>query len=237
MGESAVWLVQFDHVVHAQGPEQGGYGNAARAVDGVDGHLESRRSYGFPVHQVEVEDGLNVGVDPSPALLPRTEGLDGHVVRAGLGEPDDFSTGLSGDEMSLRVQQLEGIPLDGVVRGRQDDAPLCPLAHDGHLHRGGRGQAQVEDVDAQSHEGAGDQPLDHVARGTRVPTDHDGGARSALESRIRGNHSAYPWVERTMSGGVGCRLRSTDGAAEAGNAADERHASKLGVGEGPTNTK
>ena len=97
-------------------------------MDRVDGHLESGCGDGVPIDQVEVEDGLDVGVNPS--VMGRHGAEVGDVgIGVGFGRAaDDLRAVRSRDEGALGVEQLEGIPLDGVVRGGEDDAPVRPFS-------------------------------------------------------------------------------------------------------------
>ncbi len=89
--EPAVRLaIEFNDLFNAEGPEQGRNSDAARAVNRVDGHLESRLGNGLAVDQLEVEDGLDVSVDPPAALLDGSQGFYRCEFRVGLRQPDHF---------------------------------------------------------------------------------------------------------------------------------------------------
>ena len=66
VGEPAVgFAIEFDDLVHAEGLEERRDGDATGAVDGVHRDLEAGLGNGLAVDEVEVEDGLDVGVNPA----------------------------------------------------------------------------------------------------------------------------------------------------------------------------
>jgi len=70
------------------------------------------------------------------------------------------------------VEQLEGIPLLGIVRGSQDDAAVSLLEHNGHLHRGSGGQAGVDHVYAAGSQGAAYDLVHHRTGDTGIAAHH-----------------------------------------------------------------
>jgi len=170
-----------------------------------------------------------VGVNPS--VMGRHGAEVGDVgIGVGFGRAtDDLRAVRSRDEGALGVEEFEGVPLDGVVRGGEDDAPVRPFTRHGHLDGGRGGQPQVEDVNPHAHQGTGHQALDHVARGTGIPPDHDEGPRPPFP---RGESVQDPAsVAHRGAHDIGGRqvvvFGTADGAAEPGDAADEGHAPKV----------
>ena len=72
----------------------------------------------------------------------------------------------------MLVEQLEGVPLLGIVRGGQDDASVSLLEDHGHLHSGGGGQAGVDHVYSAGPQGAADDLVHHWTRDAGVAAYH-----------------------------------------------------------------
>ena len=97
-------------------------------------------------------------------FLDRAQVVDlGEGERLGGGEVQDGLAFHGGEELTLVVQELEGVPLARVVAGGQDDAAIGLGEQDGHLGGRGGGETALDDVDAAAHEGAHDQLFHHVA--------------------------------------------------------------------------
>ncbi len=136
--------------------------------------------------------------------------------------------------MALGVQQFQGVPLNGVVRCGEDDAPLGAFSNHGHLHGGRRGKPEVEDIDAEPHQGAGDQPLHHVAGRPRIPS-HDHGGPGALFGRAEIAQNPEPIAlcgTHDVGRGEVVAFGPANGASESRDAADERHGAKLRLSRG-----
>ena len=84
------------------------------------------------------------------------------------------------EELALAIQQLQGIPLAWVMRGGDDDATVGTQRPDSQLGRRCRGQSDVDDVEADTHEGATDDAINHHTRHAGV-TSHDDGRTVVVE--------------------------------------------------------
>ena len=131
------------------------------------------------------------------------------------GAADDISTVRSADEGPMAIQEFECIPLDRVVRSRQDDAPIGAFPDHRHLHRGGRGQVQVDDVDAHSHQRTGHEPLHHVAgRACIPPYDHLRAVLGICRAGVKDPTSVALCGTHDIRWGQVLLLRTPDGPAK-----------------------
>ena len=90
-----------------------------------------------------------------------------------LGQREDaFALGVI-EELTVLVEQLERIPLLGVMRGGDNDAAVGLVCNYCHLGARGGAESDVDDVGAASHECAFDDVVDHGARDAGVAADND----------------------------------------------------------------
>ena len=169
--------VHLHHLGHAQGLQQLGHGDAAHGVHGIHGHLESTGPDGLHIHQVQCKDGRDVLVGPafihahSAQVIHRCEGK-----LLALRQAEHFGPQLRADELPLGVEQLQGIPLLGVVAGGEDDAGIGFLPGHGHLGGGGGGQPEVDHFKAEADQRAAHQVGHHGAAGAGIAAHHHLGA-------------------------------------------------------------
>jgi len=108
-----------------------------------------------------------------------TEVIDGsEVIFVGSGDAEHFLAFGVAEEFAVFVEQFEGIPLFGVMRGGENQAAASVLGHNGDFSRRRRGEADIDDVEAHRDEGSDDDVRDHLARETGVAADNDGVARA-----------------------------------------------------------
>src|SRR5690606_33905509 len=186
--------------------------------DAVHDDAETARPDGLGVDVRQFQDAAEMGVEE--VLLPVCAELlvrDGGGARLRLGHRQD-GPGLAGvEELALRVEQLEGVPLGRVVRGRENDRPRRPCLQNGHRRRGRRGHAGVHHVAAGALERGGDEAGADVARRAPVAPHDDEGAVAA-------GGAAAP---RPEGGGVADEHGGVEAVAEdapdARDGGDERH--------------
>ena len=85
------------------------------------------------------------------------------------------------EKLSARVEQLQSVPLHGVVACREDDTSGRALAGHSDLRGGGRGEADVHHIKTHGCECAAHEALHHLARETRVAPHDDELAPSGRE--------------------------------------------------------
>ena len=149
------------------------------------------------------------------------DGVDLRIVELLLGHSQHLLALGIGEELAAAVEQLQGVPLPGVVRRRDDDATVGPVHDDSHLGPGRRAEARIDHVGTAGEQRALDQVGDHFPRDAGVaPDDNDGLA--ALGAR--GNQ---PHVGRGELHDIGRRQvlarRASDRTADARNRLDECH--------------
>ncbi len=76
-------------------------------------------------------------------------------------------------ELAPGVEQLQRIPLPGVMRSGDDDAAVGPVADHGHLGSGSGAEAHVDYIRAAAQQRALDQVVHHLARDAGVAAHHD----------------------------------------------------------------
>ena len=133
------------------------------------------------VHELQCQHGVDVALAVRLVLPVLAELIDfGKGKCLGGSDAQHLGTLGSVEELTLGVQQLQGIPLAGVVRGGEDDASAGAGHGDGQLGGGCRGQADVEHVEAHAHERAADTLAHHLARDAGVASHNDVVGRSAI---------------------------------------------------------
>ena len=222
VGEMAVRLTVERDAGHAEGLEEGGHTDAAYGVDGIEHHLEAGSPDGRYVDEGIIEHGIDVRLREI-LLRQRPDPVDVHeieVFRFG-----HLLQGLSfgiGQELALFIEEFQGVPLLGVMRGGEDDTAVGVFEADGHFRRGRGSQSGVDHVDAAGKERAGDHVVHHLSGDTGVAAD---------------NHF-IPVFSREFQQeltGIGCREfdnvergesvadRAADGTPDTGNGLDECH--------------
>ena len=144
---------EFLHLLHAQGLQQLGYGDTTHRVDCINSDGEVGFADRFNVHEVKCQHLINVTTEPGIVLLLASQVVHVGIVKVlGLSETEYFLALGIGEEFAIVVEKLEGIPLLGVVRSRDDDAATSVLTH--YRQFGGRsgGKADVDHIKAHAHE-------------------------------------------------------------------------------------
>ena len=130
-----------------------------------------------------------------------------------VGNGEDFTAIGSCQELSFGIEQLQRIPLSGVVRGCDDDAAVGTAHPDGQLGGGSCGKADVEDIVAHAHQRAADDLTNHGSGDTSVASDNDFiGFAFAVPSDERGISCCKLHDIQGIQGIPGC---SADGTADA----------------------
>ena len=202
VGEVARRLAVENRVFHTQLIEQLGQDDTTHRVDGVHTHTEMRLLDGIFVHQAKRHDFVDVplvgliAIDVMPQVLH--VGIFEVLL---LGNLQHLGAVLRRQELTLAVQQLQGVPLTWVVRGGDDDATVGTQPLNSQLRRRRGGEADVHHVVAHAHDGATHHIIDHHTRDAGVAADNNGRA-VLIEIGIL-SQSAIPTDER----GVGrCEL-------------------------------
>ena len=172
-GEASGGLaVEGDDVAHAQGPEQFGHDDTAYGVDRINGHCEVGLADGLDIDEVHGKNLLDVAAHICCVGIYVTEFMHACEVEVfGLGDAEHFGTFGGVKEFAALVQELEGVPLYGIVRCGEDETAACVLAGDGEFGCRSGGKVDVDNIEAGAHEGAYDEVLDHRTGETCVAAD------------------------------------------------------------------
>ena len=158
--------------LHSESLQQPGHHDAAHRVDRIQHHLEAVCADTLRIHQRMSQDSLHVRVG-KVLLHVRAQRIHIAVREAfAVGYLNQFRTLGGIEELPVLIEQLEGIPLLGIVRSRQDDTSVGLLEDHGHLHSRSGGQTGVDHVYAAGSQGSADYLVHHGARDTGITSHH-----------------------------------------------------------------
>ncbi len=182
VGKTAVDLAVQDIYFAAQRLQDGGHGYGAGRVDGIHHHSEAAILYGLHFHVGQGQNARHMVVQRGIIAAAGAEAIHFGVGDAAVLEQGEegFTVGL-GDEFAGGIEEFEGVPVCGVVAGREDDAAAGLFTGHGHFDGGRGGEAQVNDLDAQCQQGLCDQCADHGAGDASVAAQYDFGGGAGLE--------------------------------------------------------
>ena len=168
------FAVQQGHLRHAELPEQLGNDDTAHGVHCVEGNSEVRTTNGFHVDKLELLDQFNVTLVVAVVLNETTEVVDVYkLISFGVGGTHHFAGFRRGKELSLFVEELEGVPLAGVVTGRDDHTTAGTFHGNGQFGRRRGSQTDVDHVEAHAHQRTADDLADHLTGDARIAADDD----------------------------------------------------------------
>ena len=224
MGEFARGIAIEADALHAQPFQQARHDDAAHGIDRIHHHGEMSVPDGFRVHGRKCQDGVQVLVREI-LLFDGAEVIDLRETELlARGEVQHRLAFHRRKELTLVVEELEGVPLARVVAGGQDDAAVGLCEEDGHFGGRGGGETALHHVDAAAHEGPDDELFHHVAGQAGVLSDHNlvaGAVRMRFPLRKGGGVGGR---ELDDVDGSECVARcATDGAADAGYGFDQGH--------------
>jgi hypothetical protein len=128
--------VQLHNVLYAECAEELRHNDAAYRIDSVDCNGEVGFGNSVDIDQRESEHLLDVPAHVGRIGIYMTEFVHTSEVEVfGFGNSENFGTFASVEELAALVEELEGVPLYGVVRSREDEAATRVLA--GHSQLGG----------------------------------------------------------------------------------------------------
>ena len=160
------------HALHSECLQQVRHHYTAHRVDGIQHHLEAMGADTLSIHQRMGQDGLHMRVG-KVLLHVRAQRIHIAVLEPlAVGYLNQFRTLGGIEELPVLIEQLEGIPLLGIVRSRQDDTSVGLLEDHGHLHSRSGGQTGVDHVYAAGSQGSADYLVHHGARDTGITSHH-----------------------------------------------------------------
>ena len=177
MCEVACWLSVEHFVFHAETVEQLRQNDSSNRVDGIHAHLEASLLHCFGIYQLKAEHVFDVPQVGLVAVDKVSQFVNRRVAEVlALGNVEHLSTVFSREELAIAVEQLQRIPLTGVVAGCDDDATVGSKRGYGKFSGGRCGQSDVHHIVAHAHESAADNVVYHHSRKARVAPYDDGRA-------------------------------------------------------------
>ena len=174
MGEPPVGrAVHLDHLA-PQFPEQYGHHDSSHRVDRIDDDAEPGPANRLTVdqrqgqHAVDMFAVVTAAKDDMPQRVH--PGVIVGVVRRNSQHP--FALGVA-EELAARSEQLQRIPLPGIVAGRQNNPSVGSFARHGYLDRRRRGQPDIDHVDPAAAQRTRHDRGGHLARQASVASDDD----------------------------------------------------------------
>ena len=83
-------------------------------------------------------------------------------------------------ELTTLVQELQCVPLLGIVRSGDDDTAISLVTNHSHLRSGGSAETYVDNIHTTSEERSLDQIVHHLTRDSGITTHDDRKALSAI---------------------------------------------------------
>ena len=125
-------------------------------------------------------------------------------------------------ELTFFIQQLEGIPLFGVVGCRQNDTPLGFFKHNGHFHGRSGCQTCIHHIDTTSQQGTTNHQINHLARDPSIPAHHNFEVLPARETLLE-LYCVCSCKFHNIDGSQCIAHGSTNGSPNSGDGLDECH--------------
>ena len=174
VSEVAVGLSIEELRLYAQGLQQLGQDDTADAVDAVDDNTKASLTNSLSIDEFECQHTFNVA-----AVHGVIFAIVAHVVDIGINEVFSSSDAQHllafclVEELALAVEQLQRIPLAGVVAGRDDNATIGLEPAHGQFGGGRCSQSDVHHIEAHAHKGAADYVFHHLTRDACVASNDD----------------------------------------------------------------
>ena len=185
MGEVTRAGTVQDLIVHPQLLEELGQDDATHGVDGIHAHPELPGLDRFTIHEFQTQHGIDVTLVIGVIHRQLSQLVHLGIVKVlCLCQPQHLCAISRCQELPLLVQELQGVPLSGVMRGGDDDTTISAGHPHGQLRRRCRGIADVDHIIAHAHERSYYYVTNHQARDTAI--------------------TAHYYFFATDKGGVGC---------------------------------
>lgn len=174
VGEIAVWLkIETVDGLDPEAFEELWENDAADGIDGIEGDSQPCLAHGIGIDEFEGEDlvdmVIGVVLDGERADVVDICGL----VILLLGNGEHLSPLLSGEELTLIVEEFEGVPLLWVVAGCDDYSSVRVLGSYGYLGCRRRGEVDIDDIGSHSEEDTRNDVANHLAGDAGVASDNN----------------------------------------------------------------
>ena len=220
--EVAIGLTIEEGSLHAERLEQVGQDLATHRVDRVDDHLEVSLLDGLHIHKLQGEHRVDVALVERVVLRVMAEAVNVSILKIlSCSDVEHLVAVVLRQELTLLVEQLERIPVAGVVAGGDDDTTCSTTPLHGELCGRRSGQADVHHIVANTHERTTDHVLHHLTRDTCVASNHDLVACRLAATADEGGVSRCKLhnVKRVQS----VARTASDGTTDARNRFDKGH--------------
>ena len=158
------FAVELLYMLHAQLFKQLRQDDAAHRVHAVDGHVEVGLADSLYIHQGECQHAVDMLLVVAQVLAVAAQLIHFGVGELfGFGDAEHFVALLLVEEFAMLVQQFQGVPLTGIMRGGQDDTTTSTLHHHSQFCGRRRGQVDIYHVPAHTHQGTYYDVLHHLA--------------------------------------------------------------------------
>ena len=185
MGKVAIGLAVQYLIINAKGLQQIREDDAAHAVDGIHADAEAGLADGFCIDELQGKHALDVAMVEGVVFNVFSQMVHiGILESLFLGYAKHLVAFFLVEELTLAIEQLQGIPLARIMRGGDDDAAVGTAHANGQL--GGRrgGQSDVDDVVAIAHQSSANHVLHHLARDAGIAA-NDNLAATLLSLALR----------------------------------------------------
>ena len=199
-------------IPYAEAFQKFGEYDAAHTIDAVNTDRKAGLPYCIGIDQIQVQYGLDVTVVEAGVCNDFTQMVDLSIAEVlFLSNLKHFVAVGSCQELAFAVQQLQGIPLAGVMRRRDDDASIGTAHTDSQFGGGCGGIAYVDDVEAHAYECSAHYVTYHSPRNTAVAPYHNLARLAGYEGGI--GRCELDDIQRVQ----GISRASADSTADAGD--------------------
>ena len=174
MGKLAGTLTIKNLVVNAQGFEQLREDDATHRVDGICTYAELTLTNGFHIGQSQLEYRLYMTLIQRIVNSHMSQFFYRCIVKGfSLSNTKHLCSVGRRQELTLAIQQFQGVPLGGIVTGGYDDAAVGLVPANGQLGGWCRSQADVDDLVTHTDKCATDNVTHHGSADAAIAADHD----------------------------------------------------------------
>ncbi len=146
---------------------------ATGAADAIEGDGEASRPDPGNIDHRERQHLDQVALDRLAVLPDGADAVPGGPRRPGVRQrPHSRAVGTV-EEDPVGADQLQRIPLDGIVTGGEDEACAGVVVLHRQLNRRRRGDADVDDVDPDRHQAGRCRPREHRPAGPGITPEHN----------------------------------------------------------------
>ena len=149
------------------------YNDTADGIDSIDSDGEIGITDSLEVDEFEIFDLLDMMEDISIIVILSAETMDvGERIIVGFGDADHLLAFGIVEELTVGVEEFEGIPLHGVMAGSDDDTAASLFSSYSEFGGGCRSHADIHDIESHGYESANYEVFHHFAGEASIATHH-----------------------------------------------------------------